>query len=101
MSLPSGWVEKVSRETGKTYFLNTLTNASQWDKPEEDAKDGVRASHLLVKHVESRRPSSWREETITRTKDQALEILKGSQTSLISIILTLCTSNIVFQEKEN
>jgi len=28
----------------------------------------VRASHLLVKHKDSRRPSSWKEPTVTRTK---------------------------------
>lgn len=28
----------------------------------------VQASHLLVKHRESRRPSSWREQNITRSK---------------------------------
>ena len=36
----------------------------------------VRASHLLVKHKDSRRPSSWREENITRTKEDALTILQ-------------------------
>ncbi len=28
----------------------------------------VRASHLLVKHRDVRRPSSWKEPTVTRTK---------------------------------
>lgn len=28
----------------------------------------VRASHLLVKHRDSRRPSSWKETNITRTQ---------------------------------
>jgi hypothetical protein len=37
----------------------------------------VQASHLLVKHRDSRRPSSWREENITRSKEEALEILLG------------------------
>ena len=37
----------------------------------------VQCSHLLVKHAGSRRPSSWREETITRSKDEAIEILMG------------------------
>lgn len=41
--------------------------------------DRVRASHLLVKSRESRRPSSWREENITRTKEEALEILLDYQ----------------------
>ncbi|THH10394.1 hypothetical protein EW145_g1362 [Phellinidium pouzarii] len=35
----------------------------------------VRASHLLVKHKGSRRPSSWKEEHITRSKEEAIELL--------------------------
>lgn len=35
----------------------------------------IRASHLLIKHVGSRRPSSWKEPEITRTKDEAMSIL--------------------------
>uniref|UniRef100_A0A6T6BYZ8 Peptidyl-prolyl cis-trans isomerase n=1 Tax=Compsopogon caeruleus TaxID=31354 RepID=A0A6T6BYZ8_9RHOD len=31
----------------------------------------VRVRHILVKHAESGRPSSWRGETITRTRDEA------------------------------
>lgn len=42
------------------------------------AKDGkIRAAHLLVKHRDSRRPSSWKEPEIRRTKEEALEILRG------------------------
>lgn len=37
----------------------------------------IRCSHLLVKHSGSRRPSSWREADITRSKEEAIEILKG------------------------
>ena len=33
-----------------------------------DRKHTVRASHLLVKHRDSRRPSSWKEPAVTRTK---------------------------------
>lgn len=39
----------------------------------------IRASHLLIKHRESRRPSSWRESEITRSKSEAIEILRGHQ----------------------
>ena len=31
--------------------------------------------HLLVKHRGSRRPSSWKSPQITRTKEEALEML--------------------------
>ncbi|KAG1663101.1 putative peptidyl-prolyl cis-trans isomerase dodo [Nymphon striatum] len=81
--LPKGWEERISRSTDQSYYLNIYTKESQWDKPTKPAEppsgndDKVKCSHLLVKHKESRRPSSWREETITRTKDEALEIIKG------------------------
>lgn len=75
--LPPGWEEKKSKSTGKTYYFNRGTNESQWEKPAERASNQVRASHLLVKHTESRRPSSWKQERITRSKDEALEIIKG------------------------
>lgn len=62
------------------------TKESQWDCPTSPAKpDGdsskdagqVQCAHLLVKHKGSRRPSSWREEKITRTKEEARAILNG------------------------
>lgn len=37
----------------------------------------IRAAHLLVKHKDSRRPSSWKEPNIERTKEEALEVLRG------------------------
>ena len=49
----------------------------------------VRCSHLLVKHRESRRPSSWREENITRSKDEALEIIKKFREDIVSGKTTL------------
>lgn len=76
-NLPEGWEERVSKSTGKKYYFNRQTNESQWEKPTGAAPDKVRASHLLVKHTESRRPASWKQDPITRTKDEALEILKG------------------------
>jgi len=39
----------------------------------------IHAAHLLVKHRESRRPSSWRESKITRTKEDAMEIIRGHE----------------------
>ena len=37
----------------------------------------MQASHLLVKHRESRRPASWKQDKITRSKEEALEILQS------------------------
>ncbi|KAH6568027.1 hypothetical protein BASA62_005704 [Batrachochytrium salamandrivorans] len=39
------------------------------------SNDHVRASHLLVKHSQSRRPSSWKEPVITRSKEEAIQII--------------------------
>ncbi|KAI0094473.1 rotamase-domain-containing protein [Irpex rosettiformis] len=91
---------RLSNSRGVPYFYNTETSESTWDRPagltEEQAKSlpgahlltggpgegKVRASHLLVKHRDSRRPSSWREENITRSKEEAIDILKGYQAQI-------------------
>uniref|UniRef100_A0A8V0XE39 Peptidyl-prolyl cis-trans isomerase n=2 Tax=Gallus gallus TaxID=9031 RepID=A0A8V0XE39_CHICK len=82
--LPAGWEKRMSRSSGRVYYFNHITNASQWERPSGGAgRNGpgepskVRCSHLLVKHNQSRRPSSWRQEKITRTKDEALELING------------------------
>ncbi|KFZ64570.1 Peptidyl-prolyl cis-trans isomerase NIMA-interacting 1, partial [Podiceps cristatus] len=73
----------LSPSAGRVYYFNHITNASQWERPSGSGKNGqgepskVRCSHLLVKHNQSRRPSSWRQEKITRTKDEALELING------------------------
>ncbi|KAL1281576.1 hypothetical protein QQF64_000379 [Cirrhinus molitorella] len=79
--LPSGWEKRMSRSSGRVYYFNHITNASQWERPSGSGADGVgevekvRCSHLLVKHNQSRRPSSWREENITRSKEEALQLI--------------------------
>ncbi|KAI0779025.1 rotamase-domain-containing protein [Trametes elegans] len=95
----ANWEVRISSSRGVPYFYNADTRESIWEAPpgltqEEIAAlpgaqylpgahggaDGerpaqVRASHLLVKHRGSRRPSSWKEPTITRTKEEAIELL--------------------------
>jgi WW domain len=71
----STWEVRFSNTRKVPYFFNTETQQSVWDPPEEltpekieklpgagllKAKE-VRASHILVKHSGSRRPSSWKE----------------------------------------
>uniref|UniRef100_A0A8C2VEU6 Peptidyl-prolyl cis-trans isomerase n=1 Tax=Chinchilla lanigera TaxID=34839 RepID=A0A8C2VEU6_CHILA len=82
--LPPGWEKRMSRSSGRVYYFNHITNASQWERGSGGgSKNGqgeparVRCSHLLVKHSQSRRPSSWRQEKITRTKEEALELING------------------------
>merc|ERR1712183_562292 len=86
--VPEGWEERVSKSSGRTYYLNLLTKESQWEMPTEPAEgfsDGkVQASHLLVKHRDSRRPASWRNDNITLSKEEALEILKGFERQIKS-----------------
>nr|GAT59842.1 predicted protein [Mycena chlorophos] len=93
------WQVKISQSRGAPYFFNTKTKESTWTAPAELSEDEVntmlselqasrpsngqvRASHLLVKHSGSRRPASWKEPNITRTKDEAIEILRGYQTEI-------------------
>ncbi|XP_014747772.1 PREDICTED: peptidyl-prolyl cis-trans isomerase NIMA-interacting 1 [Sturnus vulgaris] len=78
--LPAGWEKRMSRSSGRVYYFNHLTNASQWERPSGAGRAEpcrVRCSHLLVKHSQSRRPSSWRQERITRTKEEALQLVNG------------------------
>jgi peptidyl-prolyl cis-trans isomerase NIMA-interacting 1 len=72
-----------------TYYLNIFTKESQWDcptEPAEPSQDGpkqIQASHLLVKHSGSRRPSSWREENITRSREEAQKLLDGYRERIV------------------
>ena len=54
--------------------------------PSSGAQDEgkIRAAHLLVKHRDSRRPSSWKEPEIRRSKEEAVEILKGYEKKIRS-----------------
>ncbi len=51
--------------------------------------DSVRASHLLVKHAGSRRPSSWRCAVVTMSKAEALAKLAGFEAQIRSGAATL------------
>lgn len=115
--LPQGWEKKQSRSSGKVYYLNIYTKASHWEAPSPvppgqvntnlfysaeithpSSSRGhcqVQASHLLVKHRQSRRPSSWKQDKITRSKEEAVEILESMQVifckvRLLCIVLLIC-----------
>lgn len=89
--LPENWTIRISKSHDHEYYFNTETQTSQWEPPAgtDSAKldaylaqklhrpTKVRVSHLLIKHKDSRRASSWKEENITRTKESAIEKLKS------------------------
>jgi NIMA-interacting peptidyl-prolyl cis-trans isomerase 1 len=97
-----------SQSKNLPYYFNAVEKVSRWEPPqdtdteklknymaayhsnkgpaagagaggEERQAGKIRAAHLLVKHRDSRRPSSWRENTITRSKEEALEILQAHE----------------------
>lgn len=85
-NLPEGWTVGYSKSKGGLkYYINSFTNESQWELPTAPAQSGerVRVRHLLVKHEKSRRPSSWREELITRTKDEAINQLQSYKAEIL------------------
>lgn len=98
--LPPNWVVRYSKSKSLPYYFNTADSTSQWEPPRDanadvlkhymstqftappqptgDKPEGkIRAAHLLVKHNQSRRASSWKQAEITRTKEEAREILEG------------------------
>uniref|UniRef100_A0A914BY89 Peptidyl-prolyl cis-trans isomerase n=2 Tax=Acrobeloides nanus TaxID=290746 RepID=A0A914BY89_9BILA len=82
--LPKGWEKRLSRSNNREYYFNVYNARSQWERPVSEAKpmdkeapSKVQCLHILVKHESSRRPSSWRTENITRSKDEARKILEG------------------------
>lgn len=110
--LPDGWEIRESRSRHIPYYYSPSLSQSSWEPPagtdsdklkkymaenytsapsSDSTESGngageekIRASHLLVKHRESRRPSSWKESTITRTKEEALALIKGFQEEIKS-----------------
>lgn len=95
--LPHPWTVRFSKSKGLPYYYNPDTNDSQWEPPAgadtallseymaqnyssaappEAAGSGkIRCAHLLIKHKDSRRPSSWKESNITRSKAKAKEMI--------------------------
>ncbi|CAO4366462.1 unnamed protein product [Caenorhabditis nigoni] len=87
-SLPPGWEKRQSRTNDRVYYFNTATGQSQWERPEHTAfgkgseLSQVQCLHLLVKHEGSRNPSSWRSDRITRSKEDAINILRNYEKEL-------------------
>jgi len=106
--LPPDWEVRHSNSKNLPYYFNKKTHESRWEPPEGADTDKlklymgqhhssantridgaategkIRAAHLLVKHKDSRRPASWREPNITRSKEEAIELLKGYEEQILS-----------------
>jgi len=111
--LPPDWEVRHSNSKNLPYYFNSKSHESRWEPPEDadteklkiymaqhhsasstrvdgSAGDGkIRAAHLLVKHNGSRRPSSWKEQNITRSKEEAMKILQGYEQQINSNQTTL------------
>ncbi|KAF3904739.1 hypothetical protein ABW20_dc0101012 [Dactylellina cionopaga] len=106
--LPAGWEVRHSSTRNIPYYFNPqAAQQSSWEPPEgtnteklkaymatnyskppaanpsDSSNSGkIRAAHLLVKHAGSRRPSSWKEPVITRTKEEAMSIILGHEQNI-------------------
>ena len=117
--LPAGWEVRHSNSKNLPYYFNAVDKISRWEPPtgtdtdklkkymaqhhsatsSSAASQGgaapgrpegkIRAAHLLVKHRDSRRPASWRESTITRTKDEAMSIIREHEEKIRAGSVTL------------
>ena len=66
-----------------------MSNFSVGTKSAGGNSGKIRASHLLIKHRESRRPSSWKSDKITRSKEEARSILEKHENAIKSGETTL------------
>lgn len=90
--LPKGWQQRHSSSHNRPYYFNELTGVTQWDLPATSTTDDpapsrgnkVHAYHLLVKHAQSRRPSSWREAVITISETEALEQIRRIRSEIFA-----------------
>lgn len=87
--------------SGHHYYLNIYTKESQWDRPTKPAEasggpEQVQCSHLLVKHKESRKPYSWRDDNITRSKEEAIELVKCKVFFLLSLLNHMLLKKLFF-----
>jgi len=107
--LPTGWEVRRSNTKNLPYYFHAETKDSRWEPPagtdsealkrymaahhsskgvapasfaHAEGGNKIRAAHLLVKHRDSRRPASWREPKITRSRDEAREMIKKYQAQI-------------------
>lgn len=92
------WEERWSKSKQRIYYLNLETKESCWERPEDceiipfkPDDSQIAASHLLVKHHGSRRPSSWKQAEITRTKEEAMTLILAYRERIMSKEVDLAT----------
>lgn len=61
----------------KQYMANNHSSKGVAPAAFAPAGNKIRCAHLLVKHSDSRRPASWREPKITRSKQDAIDLIQG------------------------
>ena len=104
-SVPPGWRKKESKSRKGVFYYVSPAGKTQWEKPDASAKrdreqsdasstsnkrvktvddSEVRAYHLLRKHKDSRRPSSWREKDITKTKAEAEDEVRKFREAILA-----------------
>jgi len=89
MSLKEGTAIQFGGST-RVYTIKGVGEGKPQDKKRKEGADSgnhsksqktelreVRCRHLLVKHKDSRNPSSWKQNKITRSKEEAKKIMKG------------------------
>jgi peptidyl-prolyl cis-trans isomerase NIMA-interacting 1 len=108
--LPAGWEVRHSNSKNLPYYFNPQTKESRWEPPTDtdsetlkhymgqyhtvnqrpdnpaakDLSGQIRCAHLLVKHRDSRRPASWRQAQITRSKEEAFSIIQDYESRIKS-----------------
>jgi len=75
-------MEKQGSDEGTTKCTVKITDCGQLaisgtEGSAEAESDQVKASHVLIKHKESRNPKSHKESPVTRTKDEAIAKAEG------------------------
>ncbi|CEO96263.1 peptidylprolyl isomerase [Plasmodiophora brassicae] len=85
LSLEGNLPEKPGRPSDLARESSSNGNAKKRRRePDESPPEQIRASHILVKHVGSRNPSSWREKDITRSEDDALRAITSFRKAIVS-----------------
>ncbi len=81
------WEKRMSTSRNIPYYYNRETGETQWEEPASSGDDSTRAYHLLVKHCQSRRPTSWKcaaGETIRRSPEEALALICAYREQIVA-----------------